>query len=413
MKSSRKLKIFNNIGELLTLSGASKKDGRNVKESDLGIINKAAIVTCDDEIIWCGSRNKIPKEFLKIKSEVDLQGLTVLPGFIECHTHSVFAGNRANEFELRNQGSTYQEIASRGGGILSTMNATRKISSSELKKISQRRVNEFVRQGVTTLEIKSGYALDEKNELKCLQVAKSLTGPRIITTFLGAHALPPEFKDHAEYLEFLSTKLLPIIKKKKLANRADIYIEKGFFTKNQALVYLQKAKALGFELTIHADQFSLSGGADLSVELSANSADHLIHISNSQTERLAKSNVTCVLLPAADLYLKCPYPPARKLIDVGARVALATDFNPGSSPTQDLALVGLLARLEMKMTLPEVICAYTFGAASALGLQRKTGSIEEKKSADFIGIELPWNEVFYSSGLNPVKKIYKSGVKLR
>jgi imidazolonepropionase len=354
----------------------------------------------------------MPREFAQIKTEVDLKGQTVLPGFVECHTHTVFAGSRSAEFELRNQGVSYQEIAAKGGGILSTMKATRKISAVELQKNAQVKVDRFVQQGVTTLEIKSGYALDEKNELKCLQVAKSLKGPRIVTTFLGAHALPPEYKSYEEYLNFLVVKVLPQVKKKNLSNRVDIFVEKGFFNREVALPYLQKAKGMGFELVLHADQLSLSGGADLAVQLQALSADHLIQITDSEISKLAKSNVTGVLLPAADLYMKCAYPPARKLINAGARVALATDFNPGSSPTQDLSLVGLLARLEMKMTLPEVIAAYTYSAAAALNLQLEIGSIEPEKNADFVSINNHWNEIFYSIGINCANEVYKSAIRL-
>jgi imidazolonepropionase len=407
-----KKSLFTNISELLTLSGVAKKDGRKIQESDMDIISNAVLVTADDKIIWCGPKKMLPKEYSKIKNEVDMQGRTVLPGFVECHTHAIFAGNRAAEFELRNQGVSYQEIAKSGGGILSTMSSTRKISVADLKVISQKRVDNFLMQGVTTLEIKSGYGLNLKDEIKSLQVAKKMTGPRIVTTFLGAHALPPEFKTATQYLDYLCTEILPIIKKKKLSNRVDVFIEDGFFSKELTREYLQNARALGFYITLHADQLSLSGGADLAVDFKAQSADHLIRIKDEQIQLLAKSDVTCVLLPAADLYLKSEFPPARKLIEAGARVALATDFNPGSSPTQDLSLVGLLARLEMKMTLPEVISAYTFGSAAALGMQSKVGFLAPNMYADFISIDAKWDELFYSAGSNNVKQVFKNATSM-
>lgn len=407
--------LYRNIDALLTLQGAEKKQARRIQEADLSIIEKASMLVDKGRIIWVGPHRKFPKSLYK-KSihEVDLKNATVLPGFVECHTHLVFAGNRAAEFEMRNQGVTYQEIAARGGGILSTMKHTRESSKKKLIELSQSRIQKFVKQGVTTVEIKSGYALNLSDEIKCLEVMKELKGPRVVPTFLGAHAIPPEFNKDAElYLNFLIDKVLPIIKKKSLACRVDIFVEKGFFDRHLAKKFLQKCKSLGFEICLHADQLSLSGGGELGVELSALSADHLIQIEDSQIRTIAGSDMTSVLLPAADLYMKCKYPPARKLIDLGGRVALATDFNPGSSPTQDLSLVGLLARLEMKMTLPEVIVAYSLGAAYALGLQNDIGSLAPGKSADFVCISDSWRELFYSVGGLNASKVYAKGRSLK
>lgn len=401
-----KATLFRNIGHLLTLSQAATKEGRRVTEADLSMMKEAAIAVLDGRIAWIGSNKKIPKEF-KAAKEIDLQKKTVLPGFVECHTHSVFAGSRSEEFEMRLQGASYQEIASRGGGILSTMRHTRAANAKQLLQITRERMSEFVRQGVTTVEIKTGYALDLQNEIKCLKVIKALDEPRVISTFLGAHALPPEFPTVEKYLEFLSSEVLPKIS--KLTQRVDIFVEKGFIVGAAAKAYLEKAKALGFELTIHADQLTLSGGTKLAIELAAKSADHVIQLDDDHIKRLATSSVTAVLLPAADLYMKCAYPPARKLIDAGGRVALATDFNPGTSPTQDLALVGLLARLEMKMSLPEVIAAYTVGSSHALNLQSETGSLEAGKSADFFSTSKDWSSLFYSSGSMGIDDVYLKG----
>ncbi len=408
----KKTVLFKNIGMILTLSGVRKKGGRHVTEEDLGIIQDAALVAEDGIISWIGPRKSLPKTYLKIKKIIDLKKQTLLPGFVECHTHTVFSGSRAEEFELRNQGVNYQEIAARGGGILSTMKNTRESSARELQNLSQARVNRFLRQGVTTLEMKTGYALDFEHELKCLKVMKNLGPIRIVPTYLGAHALPPEFKSTQGYLDFILKKVLPEIKKKKLAKRVDIFIEKSFFDATLAKKYLSTVKDLGFDIVIHADQLSLSGGADVATELQALSADHLIQIQDSEIKKLAKSKTTCVLLPAADLYMDCAYPPARKLLEAGARVALATDFNPGSSPTQDLNLVGLLARIKMKMTLPEVIAAYTFNAACALGLENEIGSLEVGKSADFMGIKGNWQELFYSIGVSQASSVYFSGQQI-
>lgn len=406
--------LLKNISTMLSLQGAAAKAGRRVQEEDLGEQSNVAILIEKERLAWIGPTKKIPREFSRKKTlrEIDLKGKTVLPGFVESHTHLIFAGDRAAEFEMRNQGVSYQEIAARGGGILSTMRHTRKASLSQLTQWGQERADQFVAQGVTTLEIKSGYALNLKDEVKMLQAAQKVMGPRTVSTFLGAHALPPEFKTYEDYLEFLAAQVLPVVKKKKLATRVDVFIEKGFFPPEASEKYLRKAQELGFDVLVHADQLSLSGGSDVAVRIGALSGDHLLQVSDAEIRNLAKSETTCLLLPAADLYMKTKYPPARAMIDAGARVALATDYNPGSSPTQDLNLVGLLARLEMKMTLPEVIAAYTVGAAHALKLQNEVGSLEVGKSADLLCIESDWRTLFYNVGKVEKKTVFSRGRKI-
>ncbi len=367
-----------------------------------------AFIVEDGKLAWIGPQSKIPKT-KKLTSEINMQNQLILPSFIECHTHSVFAGSRADEFEMRNQGISYLEIAAKGGGILSTMRKTREASAKQLQIKAQKVVNRFMLQGVSTLEIKSGYALDLENEIKMLQVIKQLTGPRIISTFLGAHALPAEFKSHGDYLSYLTKEVLPVIKKKKLSSRVDIFIEKNFFEIDAAEIFLKTAKMLGFEITIHANQLSNSGAADLALNLNARSADHVIHLTEKHFTDFAKSKTVAVLLPVADLYMKCPFPQARKLIDAGAMVALATDFNPGSCPTQDLSLVGLLARLEMKMTLPEVFTAYTANAAKALGIFSEEGELVIGKSANFISTDAEISDFFYSAGHMPLHQLFIRG----
>lgn len=402
--------LLKNISTLLTLQGAREKHGRHIVEEDLSISHKQSILIEKDKIAWIG--NKLPKEFAKKNhKEFDMKGMTVLPGFVECHTHLIFAGDRAAEFEMRNQGVSYQEIAAKGGGILSTMKHTRGSSLNDLVKQGQKRVNHFISQGVTTVEVKSGYALNLKDELKVLQAVQKLEGARTVATFLGAHALPPEFSTYESYLDFLSEKVLPEVKKKKLARRVDVFIEKGFFPKEASEKYLRRAQELGFDVLIHADQMTLSGGADTAIKLGALSGDHLLQITDKEIKALAKSEVTCVMLPSADLYTRTKYPPAKELIEAGARVALATDFNPGTSPTQDLNLVGLLARLEMKMSLPQVLAAYTVGAAYALNLQNEVGSLEVGKSADLVCTPQDWRTLFYSVGEASEKQVFIRGKK--
>lgn len=341
--------------------------------------------------------------------EIDLKGALVLPGFVECHTHTVFAGNRGLEMEMKFQGRSYQEIAQAGGGILSTVKATRAAGLDELKKLTEKRIQKFISQGVTTLEIKSGYGLDLETEIKMLKAVPDNSPIDIVKTFLGAHAKPGEFKTHGDYLKVLSEIYLPEIKKQNLATRADIFIEKGFFEREESRQYLKAAQALGFKITIHADQLSLSGGTEVGCELEAQSTDHCIQISDAEIQKLAKSKTVAVLLPAADLYMKCAYPPARKMIDAGVKVAIATDYNPGTSPTQDLGLVGMLARREMKMSLDEVVAAYTVHAAQALGLQNEVGSLEVGKKADFTLWDCDEQELFLEvGGMKPIQ-VFKEG----
>lgn len=401
----------------MSLEGAASKRGRRVLESDLGFRKNQCLVVYKDKILWIGDDRKLSlRKFgfsRKVPTqEISGQGHLVSPGWVEAHTHLVFSGTRSDEFESRLRGTSYQEIAKNGGGILSTMKATRKVSAKQLLLESTERVQKFISQGVSTLEIKSGYGLSFESEVKILQVIQKLKkqrGPRILATFLGPHAKSPEFPTTQEYLDDLLRKLQSRKDLKKLADRADIFIERGFFEQGQAKQYLLACQKLGLDLTIHADQLSQSGGTEVALELKALSADHVLQIDQGLIYRLGQSSTVAVLLPAADFYLRCPYPKARELIDAGACVALATDFNPGSSPTQDLALIGLLARLEMKMTLPEVIAAYTVGASRALGLGEIIGSLEPGKSADFIFSDQGWNEFFYSVGAMSPAQVWSRG----
>ncbi len=402
--------LFKNAGHTLTMAGAAKKGGRNVKEEDLSRILQPAWVSENGRITWIGSEKDLPAG--KYDEEVDLCARDVVPAFVECHTHLAFVGNRSEEFEWRQQGVSYQEIAARGGGIISTVKSTRSSNEEALLWVMQERADRFVEQGVTTLEIKSGYGLDLENEIKSLKMAGKVKGPRIVRTFLGPHSKPPEYKTVDEYFEFVMEKLLPEIAKKKLAERADIFIEKGFFSAEQGERYFKKAKSLGLDVTAHVEQLSNSGGTAVALKNQAVSVDHVVELKPEEITSLAKSESVAVLLPASDFYLKIKYPKARDLIDQGACVALSTDFNPGTSPTQDLSFVGVLARLEMKMSLPEVLCAWTFGAAKALNKQAMLGSLEVGKQCDFVCLDNNWENLFYSVGSRPVANVWKEGRKL-
>lgn len=399
------VKVFKNIDECLTLEGASRKEGRQISDADLSIIKDAAIVVKKNKIAWVGSTKNLPKEYKKVKS-VSLKGKTVLPAFIDCHTHLVYGGNRGNDFEMKFQGKTYQEIAAAGGGIVNTVENTRKLSEKELLKISEERAYNFLKQGVTTVEMKSGYGLNFKTEEKILKVVNKIKSVRTVATYLGPHAKPREVESLDHYIQQV---LLDLKKIKKYSNRADIFIEKNYFTIDHARQYFQAAKELGFDVISHTNQLNPSEGARFSVQMGARSCDHLNYLKTQDIVVLAQADTTCVFIPTADYYINVPYPPARELINQGARVALSTDYNPGTSPTQDIQFVGLLARKEMKMTLSEVIAAWTVAPSYALGLQNELGSLEAGKLADFVVLNSSWKDLFYQVGFNSVTQVFKDG----
>lgn len=408
------MRLFKNIGQLLTLEGAARKGGRHVQEADLSIIENAVIVEKGGLIEFVGSSADFEKsEWRKsgASSVTDLEGATVLPGFVECHTHSVFAGDRSEEFEWRMKGASYKEISDKGGGILSTVKATRAASEAELLEKAQKYIGDFLRQGVTTVEVKSGYGLSLESELKSLRVARALKGARIVPTFLGPHSRSPEHGDLKGYMDQIVNEILPRVREEGLAERADIYIESGFYDLELGKRYFEACRRLGFRISAHVEQLSLFGGTDLALNYQPESVDHVVYIGPETIERLARMETTAVLLPASDFYLKMRYPPARALIEAGARVAVSTDFNPGTSPTRDLSLVGVLARVEMKMTLPEVIAGYTLNAAMALGEGAHRGSLTAKKACDFVVLDCGWRELFYSVGSHPVRAVYRDGEK--
>lgn len=388
--------LLRNVKELMTLKKAVACQARGLTtEASLSILKNACMVVDKGQIVWIGKLNKLPKELRQLNLKEHSVDANIFPGFIDSHTHSVFLGDRTREFELRNQGVSYQEIAKKGGGILSTVHATRKGTAKKLSEKLSQNLNTFRQQGVTTVEVKSGYGLNLKEELKVLNAIKQTKHPiNIVSTFLGAHAKSPEFSSAKEYLESLRQGLSEIMEK-QLAERVDIFVEKGYFSTKEARQYLTYAKGLGLGITIHADQLSRSGATSLCVELEASSADHAIQVNSKDIKLLAKSEVTCVLLPAADFYIHCPYPPAREMIKAGVRVALASDFNPGTAPTQNVQFIGLLARLKMKMTLPEVFVAYTLGGAYVLGMQEIRGALLPGFQADFFISEYDWDQYFY------------------
>jgi imidazolonepropionase len=400
------------IETLWTLQGAVKKDGRHLTEDDLSPISDGAMVLHKDTIKWVGSRAETKtaafrRRFKGLRAR-NLGAKTVLPGFIDCHTHLVFSGDRQSEFELRNRGYSYEEIAKNGGGILKTVTATRAATELELTQLAQPRADRAFRQGVTTLEVKSGYGLDFPTEEKILKVARKLKGPRIVTTFLGAHSVPAEFRNGPQPTkEYLKHVIDWLPRLKRWADRVDIYIDRGFFDLEDGRALFAAARNQGMSFTAHTDQLHHTGASAMAAHAGAVSVDHCIKVSDQDVKTLSTRPTTCVLLPTSDFYLRCEYPPARRLLEAGARVALATDFNPGTSPTQDLSLVGVLARLEMKMTWFEVIAALTINGAHALGFPESLGALEEHRRGDFVVLDCDARDLFYQVGHHPIREVWK------
>lgn len=415
MESVAHKTLFMGIETLLTLKGAAQKSGRNLLESDLSPIKDAAILSLDGKIEWIGTAVEAESlGYMKAPEvqKISLNAKTVLPSFLECHTHSIFAGDRTEEFEQRLQGMSYQEISKQGGGILSTVHSTRQASDQELLRLLRQRIQAFRAQGVSVVEVKTGYGLNVEQEIRLLRIINSLNDDLVVSTFLGAHSISPEQKDMKLYVQDLCQKALPQIQKEKLSERVDIFIESGFYTPDLAKSYFECAKALGFQITAHVEQLSHSGGLHQALQFQALSVDHCVQANASDIENLSKSDTTAVLLPSSDFYMNIPYPPARKMMDGGVRVALSTDFNPGSSPSQSVELVSVLARLQMKMKLHEVLVAWTVGAAHALGLSSEHGSLVKGHRCNFSVLDQPWTSMFYDLSGTKIKEMILNGKRV-
>lgn len=375
------LVIYENISQLLTLEGVVKKEGRNVKKEDLGVLENASVIADPETslIVWVGKTSDTPKEYSKVVNRFSSVGEIWLPELVECHTHLVYAGTRTRDFGLRCEGKSYLQVAEEGGGILSTIKDTRKASGAELEESAIHSVDLFQKYGIGTIEIKSGYGLSLESELKILNVIRNLsekTSVHLIPTFLPAHATPPEFKGRTEeYVDIICTEWIPEVAKEGLALFFDVFVEEGYFSVAQTKKLCEKALEAGLKLKLHADQFNALGGTELGVDLGAASIDHLDNASDSAIKKLAHSQTVAVLCPGASLFTGNPYPPARKILDAGGIVALSTDFNPGTSPTRNLPLMTTLACSQMKMTVAEAIASVTYNAAKALCLEDEVGAL--------------------------------------
>ncbi len=396
-----------NCSELVTLAGPARpRVGRELRE--LAIVRDGALLIRDGRIEFAGRRGD-----LTVKGDietVDAGGRIVMPGFVDAHTHPVFAGNRADEFEKRAEGATYQEIAAAGGGIRSTVRRTRAASEDDLVRAASRYAQWFLRNGTTTIEAKSGYGLSLDDELKLLSAIARIDAPRTVPTFLGAHEIPDEYRGRREeYVDLVIHEMMP--KASRIAKFCDVFCEPRVFPVDDARKVLEAARSYRMGLRMHADQLENGGGALLAAELRANSADHLEHTDAAGIAALAESGVQPVLLPGAVYALGSHrYANARAMIDAGLGVVIATDFNPGSSPTPSMTMMLSLAATQMKMTPAESITASTINAAYSLGMGAEIGSLERGKRADFVIHDCEdHRELAYFFGIETAAEVFLDG----
>ncbi|SBV98003.1 imidazolonepropionase [uncultured Dysgonomonas sp.] len=405
--------IIKNVTQLVTCSGFSAKKGKEM--SDLSVIENGTVIITDGIITYVGKdANCPPLSDFPDHEVVDATGKAVLPGFVDSHTHFIFGGYREEEFSWRMRGDSYMSIMERGGGIHNTMTATRNASFDELKNSGRKRLNSMLAMGVTTVEGKSGYGMDKATELKQLEVMKSLNKEHavdIVSTFMGAHATPTEYKGREdEFLDYMIKEVMPEVKSKGLAECCDIFCERNVFDIDQSRRYLTAARDLGFKLKIHADEIVTLGGAELAAELKALSADHLLQASDNGIEDLAESGVVATLLPCTAFSLKEHYARGRYMIDSGCAVALATDLNPGSSFTNSIPLLFALASIYMQLSPEEALAALTINGAAAVGKADRIGSIDVGKQGDLVILEYPsYKFLPYHIGMNIVEKVIKKG----
>jgi imidazolonepropionase len=403
-----------NCSQLVTLAGARRaRTGGDLRQ--LAIVEDGALFVRGEYLEAVGRRGEIESLIDADCEVIDAGKRIVMPGFVDAHTHPVFAGIRANEFEERASGSTYRQIAARGGGIRSTVRATRNASQSDLVKIGKRYSDWFLRNGTTTVEAKSGYGLTLEDELKILRAIRELneqTKLRYVPTFLGAHDIPTEYKSRRQaYVNLVINEMLPRVAEEKLAEYCDVFCEEDVFTTDETWQILSAARCHGLGLRVHADQLSLSGGAKLAAELNCATADHLEHTDPTGIMALKAAKVQPVLLPASVYALgSTKYPAAREMIDAGLAVVLATDFNPGSSPTPSLPMAMSIACTQMKMTPAEAVTAATINAAYSLGRGDEIGSLEKGKRADFVIHDASdYRELAYWFGVEHPWRVYASG----
>jgi len=407
--------FFRDAAQLLTLAGPpAPRRGRELGE--LGIIPRGAVLTEGARILRVGTTAALKGEARRLRARViECRGRVVMPGFVDSHTHLVFAGNRVEDFERRIRGASYEEIARAGGGIQHSARLLDAASEHELRAGALRFLSQFVVHGTTAVEVKTGYGLSVENELKILRVIRRLQGTapvELVPTLMALHALPSQYaKQRDAYVRLIAQRLIPEAAKEKLARFVDCFCDRGAFTVAECWRIMGAAARHGFMLRLHAEQLARTGGARLAVKLGAAAADHLDHVNESDMRVLARSNTVATLLPGSNFHLGLAhYPPARRLIDAGAVVALATDFNPGSSPTVNMQFILSLACSQLRMMPGEAIGAATINAAFSLGLSDRIGSLEPGKQADLIAMDCgDYREIPYYFAWNQCVMTVKRG----
>lgn len=409
--------LITGASQLLTLRGRGPRRGAIL--GDLDILKDGAVLIRDGAIASVGPRAKVESlPDSRAAEKLDVGGRVVVPGFVDSHTHLIHAASRAEEYEMKVAGASYEEIAHKGGGILNSVAKLRAATSEALKKRAHAALREFAAHGTTTVEAKSGYGLELASELRILTMHQELAAEQpldIVSTFLGAHVVPAEFRSKPDgadqYLALLIDKMLPEVAEARLAEFCDVFCERGAFSRAQSKRILQAGKALGLAPRVHAEQLSRTGGAQLAVELGAASCDHLERVNQADIRALARSNTVATLLPGCDFYLGLRrYAPARSLIDAGAIVALATDYNPGTSPTLSMPMILSLACSQLRMTPAEAISAATINAAYALRRKKSIGSLEVGKQADLAVFDVnDYREIPYYFGVNKCWMTIKNG----
>lgn len=396
-------KLIYNPAQIVTVDTNGSNFKRGKDQNDIGLLTDHSIIIEDGVIKNLIPTNKVNlTEFNEI---YDISGKVILPGLVECHTHTAFSGSRANEFKERISGISYEDIARRGGGINTTVTAVRNSSFENIVDAMKPRIFNFISQGITTLEIKSGYGLDFENEIKLLKAINyvgQLYPVDIIPTFLGAHTISPELKtDRDKYINILINDLIPYVSENELAYFCDGFCESTAFSADEIDKIFNKAVECGLNIKLHTEQFNSIGGLDIALKYNAVSVDHLEVLETKDIPKLSEIETVAVLLPGVSFFLDYQYAPARELIENNAIVALSTDFNPGSSHINNIHYIMWLAAIKMKMTVEEIISAVTINAAKALNLENDRGSIELNKKADFAVFDVKeYSEIIYNVGVN-------------